>query len=317
MSQAEPRRDTHACEKLSRMALLRRRIRNAGFVPVAYPAWRVWEDRRVRFDDAVLALFTAIRIGRLTVTERAAGARDVHVSDLFSEKELRFREAFQLTVDQAERRWANGQAELAAMSVVMSVSALDDVLGATIKLLRDLGLDTTPAGTVDTGLSAKLRYLNDHGGLNVGSAEIRVHDFCIALRNSLTHHAGSPRPVRAAWDRLGEEEQAWWQHAATHTIAWTDDSVPIALDDRDLLAFFKALDRIGLSVNRQVRERIPEALWAQLVYDEYRSAAPSKAANPQHHIAESTMVHAQKVWRLELRRDVVDRVLTDLGLIRR
>ena len=203
------------------------------------------------------------------------------------------------------------------MSVVMSVSALDDLLGATIKLLRDLGLDTTPAGSVDTGLSAKLRYLNDHGGLDVGSPEVRLHDFCIAVRNSLTHHAASQRPVRAAWDRLGEEEQAWWERAATRPIAWTGDSDPIALDDRDLLVFFKALDRIALSVNRGVRNRIPDARWAQLVYDEYRSAAPSKAANPQHHVAESTMVHAQKLWRLELRRDVVDSVLADVGLIRR
>jgi len=277
----------------------------------------MWEDRRVRFDDAVLALFTAIRIGRLAVMERAAGGQDVHVSDLFSDEELPFRDAFRLTADEAERRWANGETELAAMGVVTCISAFDDLLGATIKLLRDLRLDPTPAGSEDTGVSAKLRYLETHGGLSISPAEIRLHDLGVALRNSVTHHAASQRLVRKAWDRLDEEEQAWWERAATRSIPFTHDTHALALDDRDLVAFFKAFDRIALSVNRELRQRVSEAQWARLVYDEYRTVAPSKAANPQHHVAESTLVYAQKVWRLELKRDVVESVLEGLGLVRR
>jgi hypothetical protein len=275
----------------------------------------VWEDRRVRFDDAVLALFAAIRIARVAVGERASGDREVHVADLFSDDELRVRDAFRLSVDEAERRWTDGERELVALSVVAGVSALDDLLGATIRLLRDLELDSTRAGDQDTGVSAKLRHLASHGGLGIDAAELRLHAFCVALRNSVTHHGGSQRPVRIAWERLLIDEQTWWESTATRPLPLTGDTHLLRFDDRELVAFFKVLDRIALAVNKEVLDRVAETQWAALVYEEYRSVAPSKAANPQQPVAKSTLAHARKVWRLELDPSVVENMLRARGLV--
>src|SRR4051794_33758471 len=98
------------------MSLKRRQYKNASQQPVAYPAWRVWEDRRVRLDDAVLALFVAVRVARIGISDRAPGGDASLVSELYTDEELDFRLAFQVTAptlngvgNKASRSWPDRQ----------------------------------------------------------------------------------------------------------------------------------------------------------------------------------------------------------------
>src|SRR4051794_22268697 len=67
--------------RISAVVRLRRR-RYRGFQPVAYPAWRLWEDRRVRTDEGIFGLLFAVRIAQVGLSERAASRPPAaHVSD--------------------------------------------------------------------------------------------------------------------------------------------------------------------------------------------------------------------------------------------
>jgi hypothetical protein len=295
------------------MALRQRRYREHEN-PVAYPAWRLWEDRRVRTDDAVLALLLGIRIARADLDRRSTEASEsTLVSDLYSEEEIPFSQAFRVTVDEAHSRWTNGEVELARLTILQGVAALDDLLAGTIDLLRALGVDQTVAGTVDTKLSLKLRHLQKHGALSISDATLQLHDLCIAIRNGLTHHAALQQKVIDAWGRLSDTAEEWWASAAGRPFPFTDPGDELVMDDRELLAVFKLFDRVALEVNASVRDEVPEEMWARLVARDYWNVNPGRAGNPKVNVGAAQGL-AQRSWRLTLADDSLRKAFEDKGL---
>ncbi len=263
----------------------------------------------MRLDDAVMALFAAVRVARVGIKDRTgAGDTDSLVSDLYTDEELDFRHAFRVTVAEAEHRWVDGQQELARSTVLLGVAAFDELLGSAIGLLRKVGYDHTAAGDVDTGVSAKLTHLVQHGGLAVSKGSIELHDLLLALRHSTTHHGGQQRAVRQAWNRVDHSQREWWTQAAGRPLPLTSDQEELVMDDGEVLAVFKTLDRVAMDVNGALRDRLCDREWAQRVADEYRSLAPAKAGDPSRNRAAVTK-HADAVWRLSLDADAIAEAL--------
>jgi hypothetical protein len=194
------------------------------------------------------------------------------------------------------------------MTMVLSVAALDDLLGETIALLRSLGIDRSNPNRAQTGVSSKLTHLVREGGLSVGAADVRVHELCVALRNAVTHHGGSQRAVAAAWRRLAPVEQSWWTAAAGRHLPLTGDDERLSVDDREMIATLKASDRVALAVNEALRVRVPEADWIRMVFAEYRALVPYRAGD-RNLRAPLIVGHARHWWRLSFRADRVRDVL--------
>jgi hypothetical protein len=264
----------------------------------------------VRLDDAVMALLAAVRVALIGIADRTGSQPpQALVSELYTDQELAFRQAFRVTVSDAQQRWANGQQELARSTVLLGVAALDELLGSTISLLRRAGHDHTTAGDVDTGVSAKLRHLCEQGGLALSHSSVELHDLLLAARHSITHHGGQPRVVRQVWTRLEQAQRDWWIEAAGRPLPLARDQDELVMADGEVLATFKTLDRIAMDVNASLRMRLSEHEWAALAAAEYRVLAPTKAGDPSRNVA-AVMKHADNVWRVKLDQDTVARVLS-------
>jgi hypothetical protein len=93
-----------------------------------FPAWRIWEDTRVRADNNVMALFVAARIARTSIHERAGHLDRPLVGDLYNDDELRYRAGFRLTLMEVASRfdavWKNfhGWRSSSQSPVLMSCS---------------------------------------------------------------------------------------------------------------------------------------------------------------------------------------------------
>jgi hypothetical protein len=290
------------------MALRRRQYRNAREAPIAYPAWRRWEDRRIRTDDAVMALFAGLRVARAELDVRSSGKEDVLVSTLYADSELEYRNAFRVTVSDAKARWRAGLEELARATVLLGVASLDDLLGATITLTRECGCDSTSAGEVETGVSAKLRHVVQHAELPIPSGTVKLHDLLLSIRHSVTHYGAQQRVVRRAWEALSAVERQWWSEAAGRALTLTSDTDELVMDDREVLATFKTLDRVAVDVNLGLRGRVPESEWAKQVVAEFRALAPTKAGDPARNVG-AVVRHAANQWRLALGETAVQRAL--------
>jgi hypothetical protein len=192
----------------------RRRPRVNDDLPVAFPAWRVWEDRRVRADNGVMALFASTRIARVSLDERAGGADSALVSELYSDSELPYRTGFRVTAAEARSRWQAGVEGLSQMAIVVALAAMDDLLGATIRLLRATGHDATLAGSIDTGVDAKLRHIRRNAHITIDSDTASLHGLLVAVRHAAIHYGGRQRTVATAWRALSVSTRDWWMTAA-------------------------------------------------------------------------------------------------------
>lgn len=261
---------------------LRRRHSRDGQQPLAYPAWRVFEDRRVRADDSIMAVLTAVRMARVGLDDRAAENPETRLAnELYRDEEVPYRRAFRVTIEQAHRRWNEGEIELIRLAVVLGVATLDDLLGSSITLLRSLGYDSTEPGMIDTGLSKKLRHLIEHGELAIETGTCNLHDLAIAMRNAVAHAGSRQKPVIDAWRRLGQADVEWWTRQAGRELPLSGPEEGLHIDDRELVAAFKTMDRVSLEMNAQLSGRVETEKWAELAVAEYRAFAPTKANNPQ------------------------------------
>jgi hypothetical protein len=285
------------------MELRRRRLREARQLPVAFPAWRVWEDRRVRADNGVLALFAAARIASVGVTERAGGAEQSLVSELYTDSELPFRSGFRVTTKEAKLRWEAGVQGLSQMAIVLGVAAMDDLLGGTIRLLRVAGHDDSSAGSLDTGVSAKLKHLSSCGGLKVDSDTLALHGLLVAIRHAVTHYGARQKPVADAWKRLSGDARERWTMTAGRPLPLTGDENELRIDDREALASLKALDCVAVEVADSLRATLDEREWAALVVAEYREWDRAKANDPNSNVRRIKR-HAYTVWRIALSEEV-------------
>jgi hypothetical protein len=135
-----------------------------------------------------MALFAAARIAGTDVLARARDAEDgTLVGDLYTEEELPYRSGFRLRLEEALSRFDGGMEDLARMAIVLGVATLDDLLGSVIRLLRATGHDATRAGELDTGVSAKLSHLNEHGQLELDVETRALHNLLVEIRHAVTH----------------------------------------------------------------------------------------------------------------------------------
>jgi hypothetical protein len=280
------------------MPLLRRQWPGAE-PPVAFPGWRIWEDRRVRADNNVMALFAGARIARTSARERGRELDHALVGDLYSDEELPFRNGFRLSLSEALSRWDASIEDLSRMAIVVGVAAIDDLLGSFIDLLRATGHDRSSAGCVDTGVSAKLEHLRNYAGVAVTSDTTKLYGLLVEIRHAVTHYGARQRPVRQAWNRLGEDPQAWWREAAGRNLPLTREGDELRVDDRELLASLKTLDRVALEVSRGVRTTLTDEQWADLIVAEYREVDRARANDPFSNVRRIKQ-HASSVWRIRI-----------------
>jgi hypothetical protein len=293
------------------MRLLRRQW-GGEVPPIAFPAWRVWEDKRVRADNNVLALFAAARIAKSSVSERAQAAGDSRllvVGDLYSDEELPYRAGFRLRLDEALSRWDNGMEDLSRMAIVVGVATMDELLGAVIRLLRATDHDSTIAGTVDTGVSTKLSHLSQHGQLEIDLDTRALHQLLIEVRHAVTHYAALQRPVREAWDRLSDEARDWWTDAAGQALPLTSDAEELRVGDHELLGALKTLDRVGVEVSAGLQRVVTEAQWADLMVGEYRQLNLATANDPSSNVRR-ILTFSRSIWRFQLDRDLASVALS-------
>jgi hypothetical protein len=294
------------------MALRRRRYK--GYQPIAYPAWRLWEDRRVRTDEGVYGLLYAARIARLDLARREVDRPDVRVaSDLYSDDELPFRKGFGATLVDARARWERGEMELSRMAVLLGVASLDELLGATIDLLRVMDIDRTATGTVPTGVSDKVRHLRTHGRLSIPEGTSRLYDVCVAIRNSVAHHGSRQGPLTAAWNRLGEAERDWWEVAAGQAPRLTSPSDEIDLNDHELITIMRVLDRVAIEMNEGLAVALSDSQWAWLVARELWIVSPMHAGDPIRNVG-AVQRRARRLWRLDVPADVAKESLSDKAM---
>jgi hypothetical protein len=247
-----------------------------------------------------MALFAAARIAKVTVEERAeAAATSALVGDLYSDAELPFRTGFRLPPMEAFNRWDAGIEDLARMSIVVGVATVDELLGAAIHLLRATHHDPTEAGTVDTGVSAKLSHLSGQCCLVIDSDARGLYALLIEIRHAVTHYGGQQLPVRQAWERLSGDAQEWWTAAASRGLPLTQDEAELRVDDRELLAALKTLDRVALVVSDGLRMILDDDQWADLIVGEYRQLNLSKANDPGSNLRR-IVTFGRSIWRLTL-----------------
>lgn len=280
------------------MELHRRRWR-VGTAPPAFPAWRIWEDSRVRADNNVMALFAAARIAKTCSAERARTSGQPFVSDLYTVDELPFRGGFRLSLTEAMSRWEAGMEDLSRMAIVVGVAAIDDLLGAIIQLLRATGHDRSRPGSVDTGVSAKLEHLRRHGHLDLSDDTQGLYGLLVEVRHAVTHYGGRQRPVRQAWDRLGDPAREWWIAATGRALPLTRDTEELRVGDRELLGALKTLDRVALEIARGLQATLTEAQWADLVVAEYRQLDRAKANDSSSNVRRIKRF-ADSVWRMRV-----------------
>ncbi len=297
----------------SRMTSLRRR-RHRGYQPIAFPAWRLWEDRRVRTDEGIFGLLYAVRIARVDLDGRVTDAVKTQlVSDLYSDKELPFRGGFKVTPVDAEARWSQGEVELSRTAVLLGVASLDDLLGAAINLLRVMNIDGTASGTVPTGVSDKTKHLKTHGKLRLAEGTCRLYDLCVAIRNSVSHQGSRQKPLAAAWERLDTAEREWWENSAGRSLYLTSPTDEIQMDDRELITVMRVLDRTALEMNEQLATALSEVQWAWLVARELWLINPSQAGNPLRNVG-AVQRRARRLWRLDISTAAATEALSDTGL---
>jgi hypothetical protein len=261
----------------------------------------------------LFGLLFAVRIARVGLQERADARPGILVADLFEKEQLLFPEAFRVSVPEAQSRWETGEQELARATALLAMSALDDLLGRSIDLLRSVGKDQTESGAVDTGVSAKMRHLATHGGLSVSSGTIALHDLCLAIRHAVTHQSARQEKVIQAWGRLGEEGKGWWEDASKRPPRFTAPNDELDLDDREVVAVFKACDRVAAEVNAEIRNRLSDAEWARLIVREYWLINPTRAGDPTRNV-QGVRRHADRWWRVILSDDAVEEALGDREL---
>ena len=279
--------------------------------PIAFPAWRVWEDKRIRADNNVMALFAAARIAKSAVLERVRNVGDPRalVGDLYTDEELPYRSGFRLRPEEALSRWDNGMEDLSRMAIVVGIAMMDELLGAVIRLLRATGHDSTTVGEADTGVSAKLPHLIRYGQLEIGVDTRALHQLLVEVRHAVTHYGARQRPVRDAWERLSDGARDWWAEAAGQRLPLTNDSEELRVGDRELLGAFKSLNRVGLAVSDGLRCVVTEEQWADLIVCEYRQLSLAKANDPASNLRR-ILTFGRTVWRLHLDRDVASRALS-------
>jgi hypothetical protein len=280
------------------VALRSRRHPHTAKQPIAFPAWRTWEDRRLRTDNGVLALFAAARIAAVAVDDRSGDAAQF-VSELYTDDELRFRSAFAVSVADAKLRWQAGIEDLSQMAIVSAIAATDDLLGATIRLLRATGHDASPSGSTDTGVSAKLRHLSRHGCQGIDADTLALHSLLVEIRHVVPHYGARQKPAADAWRRLSSDARERWIAAAGRPLPLTQEDSELRLDDRELLAALKTLDQVALEVAQSLRQTVSEPEWANLVVAEYRQMDLSKANDPNSNL-HRIKKHASAAWRFPI-----------------
>jgi hypothetical protein len=279
--------------------------------PIAFPAWRVWEDKRIRADNNVMALFAAARIAKSAVSTRARESGDPRllVGDLYTDEELPYRSGFRLRLEEALTRWDNCMEDLSRMAIIVGGATMDELLSAVIRLLRATGHDSTAVGDVDTGVSAKLSHLLRHGQVEIDVDTRALHQLLIEIRHAVTHYGARQRPVRDAWERLGDGARAWWTGAAGQALPLTTDTEELRVGDRELLGALKTLDRVGVAVSAGLRRIVSEEQWADLAVCEYRQLSLAKANDPSSNLRR-ILTFSRSVWRLRLDPDVAARALS-------
>jgi hypothetical protein len=71
------------------------------------------------------------------------------------------------------------------------------------------------------------------------------------------------------------------------------------VDDRELLASLKTLDRVALEVSRGVRTTLTDEQWADLIVAEYREVDPARVNDPFSNVRRIKQ-HASSVWRIRI-----------------
>ncbi|HEY2053767.1 MAG TPA: hypothetical protein VGH14_07525 [Solirubrobacterales bacterium] len=199
------------------------------------------------------------------------------------------------------------------MAVLLGVASLDELLGATIDLLRVMEIDQTATGTVPTGVSDKVRHLRTHGNLAIPHGTSRLYDVCVAIRNSVAHHGSRQGPFISAWNRLGEAEKAWWEDAAGQRPRLTSSTDEIDLNDHELITIMRVLDRVAIEMNEGLAAALNNSQWAWLVARELWLVSPMRAGDPIRNVG-AVQRRARRLWRLDVPAEAAKEVLSDKAM---
>ena len=280
----------------------RRRWRASDVRPVRFPAWREWEDSRVRLDDATLDAIAGLQLARVALADRSDSPNDL-VPDLFTDAELPHRNGFSVSVTTARRRLDEAQRQLALNSFVMYVSGFDDLLGGVILMLRRLDIGTSSAAEeAERGVSAKLRFLRAHCGVKLKPEYEHLHGLLVEIRIAVVHERSAERPVKKHWESKGkpaEKARAIWLKSASQPFPFHVPPGRLRVTDREVIACQICLDLIAMDLVRGLRTRLSGTEWAHLVYAEMGEKHHAVLSDPRRG-AGKLKAWARHEWRVEI-----------------
>ena len=285
---------------------------------VSFDAWALWEGRQIQIGDVVSTQLAALRLARLAIRKaNDDDDADALVSNLFSDEELPYRHSFSVKAQEAEERLLEAEHQLAIATVVLGVAALDDFLKSVIRLLRQLGIDTSDSSTSSIGLSEKLGHLNDHGSIPISLGDRQLHDLLLAIRNDAVHPEGKPHRVRDAWCEMKDEderpEQEWWEKITGRPLPLTATGGPSRFEHREIMAALRLFDRLAASVNHALRDVVSDVTWATLAADELERLDKAKLRDPTRGVG-FLRGFLRTDWLLELQDEVLVEVLQARGV---
>jgi hypothetical protein len=252
-------------------------------------------------------LFAAARIAAVGIDERSSDATQ-SVADLYTEDELTFRGAFAIPIGEAKLRWQAGIEDLSQMAIASAIAITDDLLAATIRLLRATGHDASSPEETNTGVSAKLLHLSRNGCHNINADTLALHSLLVEIRHAVPHYAARQKPAADAWKNLSSSARERWTAAAGRPLPLTTENSELRLDARELLAALKTLDRLALEIAHSLRQTIDEPEWAALVVAHYRQMDPTKANDPNSNLRRIKK-HAASVWRITISDEIATAAL--------
>ncbi len=237
--------------------------------PVRFPAWRLWVDERVRLDDAVLDVLAGLDLAVVALDMRAQAEEDI-VPVIFTKDELPYGQGFSVSVGAARERLRDAEQQVVLNAFPIYVAGFDRCLGAVIKMMRQLGIDTQEPGTADTGISGKVRYLRAAADLVLKPESEALWSLLVTIRNAVVHNGASEKSVAVAWEACagigaGEDAQALWSRLAERPLPVSVTGRRLRFSDREVVGCQRVLDGIAIDLAEKLRARISSLDWARLV----------------------------------------------------